>query len=138
MSALPAGRRSIAALLATWRDAGLPIVDRLIVQTLPTHAPTPMRWIAIFTDTPEMLDVRKEREPLHLDYLRAHETEILIGGGCREAPGGPFVGGLWVLDVASQERAVELIENDPYFVPALRSYRLLTWGKALADKVVRL
>jgi len=27
-----------------------------------------MRWIALFTDTPEMLEVRKEREPLHLEY----------------------------------------------------------------------
>jgi len=26
------------------------------------------------------------------------------------------------------------VENDPYYVPEHRSYRLLTWGKALADK----
>lgn len=95
-----------------------------------------MRWIAFFVDTPDMLQVRAEREALHLAYLRRHELEISIAGGCREAPGGVFVGGLWVLEVASRERAVELIEGDPYFVPAHRSYRLLTWGKAFADKVV--
>jgi uncharacterized protein YciI len=93
-----------------------------------------MRWVAIFDDQPSMLAVRREREPLHLAYLRAHEGEILIAGGLREAPGGGFVGGLWVLEVESRERAVALVENDPYFVPACRSYRLLTWGKALADK----
>lgn len=93
-----------------------------------------MRWVAIFDDKPGMLAVRQEREPLHLAYLLAHETEILIAGGLREAPGSGFVGGLWVLEVASRERAVALVENDPYFVPACRSYRLLTWGKALADK----
>jgi uncharacterized protein len=97
-----------------------------------------MRWIAIFTDTPDMLEIRKAREPLHLAYLRANAAEILIGGGCREGPGEPFVGGLWVLDVASRARAVELIERDPYFVAAFRSYRLLTWGKALADSQVSL
>jgi uncharacterized protein YciI len=97
-----------------------------------------MRWIVFFTDTPEMLQVRKERENLHLEYLHQHETEILIAGGCREAAGSAFVGGLWVLDVASRERAVALIESDPYFEPAHRSYRLLTWGKAFADKTVRL
>lgn len=97
-----------------------------------------MRWIALFTDTPEMLEVRKEREPLHLEYLREHESEILIAGGCREAPGGAFVGGLWVLEVTSRKRALELIENDPYFVATYRSYRLLTWGKAFADKEIRL
>lgn len=97
-----------------------------------------MRWIVIFEDQPEMLAVRKEREPAHLSYLRQHENEILIAGGCREAPGEAFVGGLWVLDVASKERAIELIENDPYFEPPYRSYKLRTWGKALADRSVAL
>jgi uncharacterized protein YciI len=97
-----------------------------------------MRWIVFFSDTPEMLEVRKERETLHLDYLRQHETEILIAGGCREAPGSAFVGGLWVLEVASREHAVALIEADPYFEPAFRSYRLLTWGKAFAEKKIQL
>lgn len=95
-----------------------------------------MRWIAIFDDKPGMLAVRQEREPRHLAYLREHENEILIAGGLREAPGASFVGGLWVLEVASKDRAVELVENDPYFVPEHRGYRLLTWGKALADKQV--
>lgn len=95
------------------------------------------RWVVMFDDQPEMLDVRREREPLHLAYLERHASEILIAGGLREAPGAAFVGGLWVLEVASRERAVELIENDPYFVPAFRRYRLLTWGKAL-DRVVTL
>jgi uncharacterized protein len=99
---------------------------------------SPVRWIAVFTDTPEMLAVRKAHEPLHLAYLRANASEILIGGGCRDGPGEPFVGGLWVLEVASRERAVELIEHDPYFEAAYRSYRLLTWGKALAEVVVTL
>ncbi|MBT9550145.1 MAG: hypothetical protein IV088_04790 [Hydrogenophaga sp.] len=95
-----------------------------------------MRWIALFDDAPAMLAVRREREPLHLAYLREHDSEILIGGGLREAPGEPFVGGLWVLEVDSRERAVALIEGDPYFVPEHRRYRLLTWGKALADQAV--
>jgi uncharacterized protein len=95
-----------------------------------------MRWIALFDDQPEMLAVRQEREALHLAYLQQHESEILIAGGLRDAPGSSFVGGLWVLEVAAKERAVTLIENDPYFVPPHRSYRLLTWGKAFADKAV--
>jgi uncharacterized protein YciI len=95
-----------------------------------------MRWIALFDDTPAMLAIRQAREPLHLAYLRQHQDEILMAGGLREAPGGGFVGGLWVMEVASRERAAELVENDPYYVPAHRSYRLLTWGKALADRQV--
>lgn len=95
-----------------------------------------MRWIAIFSDTADMLAIRAERGEQHLAYLRAHADEILIGGGCREAPGAPFVGGLWVMEVASRERAVQLIEQDPYWVPPYRSVRLLTWGKALEEREV--
>jgi hypothetical protein len=97
-----------------------------------------MRWIALFTDTPDMLAIRQQRGDLHLAYLRAYTDEILIAGGCREAPGEPFVGGLWVMEVASRERAVELVEQDPYWVPAHRSVRLLTWGKGLEDLMVTL
>jgi uncharacterized protein YciI len=97
-----------------------------------------MRWIAFFTDTPSMLDIRKERQDLHLDYLRRNASEIRIAGGCWEAPGGDFVGGLWVLEVDSRERAVELIENDPYYVANHRAYQLLVWGKAFADQPVLL
>lgn len=97
-----------------------------------------MRWIAIFTDSPGMLNIRQERADQHLDYLRRHTAEILIAGGCRESPETPFVGGLWVMEVPCRGRAVELIEQDPYWVPAHRSVRLLTWGKGLPDLEVSL
>ncbi len=97
-----------------------------------------MRYVAIFDDAPAMLAVRREKEALHLEYLRTHRSEILIGGGLREEAGGPFVGGMWVLEVESKERAVSLIENDPYFVPTCRTYRLLVWGKALPELAVKL
>ena len=93
-----------------------------------------MRWITFFTDTPKMMEIRKERQDLHFEYLQKHESEILIAGGCREVPGGAFVGGLWVLKVSSKERAVELIEIDPYYVPSYRTYQLLVWGNAFAEK----
>lgn len=97
-----------------------------------------VRWIAIFSDTPDMLVIRKARGDQHLAYLRAHTDEILIAGGCREAPDAAFVGGLWVMEVASRERAVELVEQDPYWVPEYRSVRLLTWGNGLEDLAVTL
>jgi len=97
-----------------------------------------MRWIAFFTDTPDMMEIRKERQDLHLEYLKTNASEILIAGGCRAAPDEAYVGGLWVLEVPTKERAIALIENDPYFVPSCRSYQLLVWGKALAEKSVSL
>jgi uncharacterized protein len=97
-----------------------------------------VRWIALFDDPPGMLAVRRAHEPAHLAYLAAHEGEILLAGGLRDQPGGAFTGGLWVMEVASRERAVELIEADPYFLHGSRPYRLQVWGKAFADKEVRL
>lgn len=97
-----------------------------------------MRWIVMFDDEPGMLAVRQARGEAHLAYLREHQDEILIGGGCRETPEGDFVGGLWVLEVDSKARAIALIENDPYYEPAHRRYRLRTWGKVLAERDVLL
>ena len=97
-----------------------------------------MRWVALFDDDPGMLAVRLLHAQAHLDYLDANANEILIGGGLRARPDEPFCGGLWVLEVPDRDRAVELIEGDPYYTPALRRYRLFTWGKALQDRVVQL
>jgi uncharacterized protein len=95
-----------------------------------------MRWIVFFEDTSEMLFIRKEREPDHLAYLRKHSDEIPLAGGCRGEPGQAYVGGLWVLDVPSRVRVVELSESDPYYSPDRRSYKIRTWGKALSDTQV--
>ena len=92
-----------------------------------------MRLIVIFEDTPPMAAIRQRLEPAHLAFLREHVDEILIAGGTRDLPGGPYVGGLWVLEVPSKERAVQLVEADPYYRAERRPYRLLVWGKALPD-----
>ncbi|MCA0401189.1 MAG: YciI family protein [Proteobacteria bacterium] len=97
-----------------------------------------MRMVAIFEDEPAMLAVRAEKSAAHLAYLDLHRDRILIGGGLRPAPGEAFCGGLWVLEVATREEAVALIEDDPYFDPAIRRYRLFVWGKAFEDRVVTL
>jgi uncharacterized protein len=90
-----------------------------------------MRLAALFDDEPPMAEVRARYEPAHLAFLEAHRDEIKQAGGLREVPGGPYVGGLWVFEVASRERAVQLIEADPYQQAHRRRYRLLVWGKAL-------
>ena len=92
-----------------------------------------MRWVAIFEDTPAMAPVRRRLEPAHLDYLRSHVDEIVTAGGLRDEPGGAHSGGLWVFEVPSKQRAIELIEADPYYRVERRPYRLQVWGKALPD-----
>jgi uncharacterized protein len=90
-----------------------------------------MRIVVIFDDEPPMTEIRARLEPAHLAFLDAHRDEIKQAGGLRDVPDGPYVGGLWVFEVASKARAVALIEADPYFVAHRRPFRLLVWGKAL-------
>lgn len=90
-----------------------------------------MRFVVIFEEGPEMVTVRKALETAHLSFLEQHRAEIPMAGGLRNEHGGPYVGGLWVFEVASRQRAVELIHADPYFQAHARAYRLLAWGKAL-------
>lgn len=89
-----------------------------------------MRLVVIYKDNPAMMEHRKKNEAAHFDYLDANSSEIIIGGGLRNKPDADFVGSLWVLEVDSFERAEELVKNDPYFVPHLRDYQILVWGKA--------
>ena len=96
------------------------------------------RWVVIFDDTPEMLDVRQKFGAQHLDYLRANFAKILIGGGLRTAPGEPFVGGLWVVEADGLDEVVKLVENDPYCHPEFRTFKVLAWGKALEDRATTL
>jgi uncharacterized protein len=97
-----------------------------------------MRWVVIFEDESPMADIRARHEPAHLAFLDTHRREIPMAGGLRDEPGGPYAGGLWVFDVESKARAVQLIEEDPYFKAHRRTYRLLVWGKALPQYEVRM
>jgi uncharacterized protein YciI len=97
-----------------------------------------MRYVAIFEDSLEMVAVRSVAEPAHLAFLEINRMEISMAGGLRNEHGDAFVGALWVFEVESKERAVELIESDPYFLAHPRKYRLLAWGKALPQYQVTL
>ena len=97
-----------------------------------------MRFVVIFEDSAPMPAIRAAHERAHLAYLESHRSEIPMAGGLRNEHGGAYVGGLWVFEVESKARAVELIEGDPYFVAHPRRYRLLAWGKALPHHVVTL
>ena len=96
------------------------------------------RWVVLFEDTAQMIEHRKKQGTKHAQYALENKGEILIGGGFRETPDGQFVGGMWVMEVSSRERAVELIENDPYYHADYRKYKLYTWGKILENVSVTL
>ncbi|WP_432447815.1 YciI family protein [Aliiroseovarius marinus] len=98
-----------------------------------------MRWVVIFKDKPEMNEIRanKAKRDAHVSYVRAH-PELLIGGGLKPGPDDAFCGALWVVEAPARIEVERLIENDPFYVPHLRSYQIYTWGKILEDQTATL
>ncbi len=93
------------------------------------------RWVVIFKDTLQMLDVRKDQvlRDAHVAYARAH-PELLIGGGLKPNPDGEFCGALWVVEAERESDVVDLVTNDPFYVAEHRSMEIFTWGKLLEDQ----
>jgi len=90
-----------------------------------------MRFVVIFEEGSEMVPGRVAHGPAHLAYFGKNRAENRMAVGLSNHHGGPYVGGLCVFEVESRERAVTLIEQDPYYRAIPRKYRLLAWGKAL-------
>lgn len=98
-----------------------------------------MRWVVIFKDTPEMLDIRtrKDLRDAHVAYAKAH-PELLIGGGLKPEDGQPFCGALWVVELDEKAQVEKLVAEDPFYFPEYRKYEIFTWGKILEDRTATL
>lgn len=97
------------------------------------------RWVVIFKDSQEMLEVRadRKRRDAHVRYAKEH-PELLIGGGLKPETDEPFCGALWVVEADQRDQVIELIENDPFYFPEYRRFEIFAWGKILEDQVVTL
>jgi uncharacterized protein YciI len=65
------------------------------------------------TDKPGSLELRLATRPAHLDYLRAHESIIMLGGPVLDAAGNPC-GSLLVVEAADRAAAEAFAAGDPY------------------------
>lgn len=90
-----------------------------------------IRWVCIFDDAPEMRTIRSTRQVSHETCLAQNAENILHAGTLTPHHGGSPTGALRILNVASRENAVRLIEDDPCFEPLHRSYRLFEWARPL-------
>jgi len=97
------------------------------------------RWVVIFKDSPEMLNVRakKDLRDAHVSYAKEH-PELLIGGGLKPETDQPFCGALWIVEAAAKSDVERLVENDPFYFPKHRSFEIFTWGKLLEDQTATL
>jgi uncharacterized protein len=93
------------------------------------------RWVVIFKDTPQMLDVRAKQElrDAHVKYAKSH-PELLIGGGLKPETDEDFCGALWVVELGSKAEVEKLVLADPFYIPEFRTFEIFTWGKLLEDQ----
>ena len=97
----------------------------------------PMLFIARFTNNPERVGLLQQYYPAHVEWLKKHESAILVPGALRTDPDGAPVGGLWIVRADSKAEVEALFKTDPFWVQGLRqSYEILHWTKAFPDKSV--
>lgn len=96
-----------------------------------------MLFIARFEDNPDALDVRREQTENHMAFLARHSESVLAAGPLREAPDGPPVGALWLVEAPSHAAAMAMLDEDPFWIHGLRSGRsVLHWTKTVPDHTV--
>ncbi len=97
------------------------------------------RWAVIFKDTAEMLSIRARQDlrDTHVAFAKEH-PELLIGGGLKPDTDQPFCGALWIVEADTKAAVETLIQKDPFYVPAHRTFEIFTWGKLLEDQTATL
>ena len=90
-----------------------------------------MLFAVLFTDKPDLGDVRAQHLQAHIEWLELHKEVIPVGGSLRVSPGQVPKGGLWIAEAASKDQLESLLKNDPFYQAGLRqSYEILHWSKA--------
>jgi uncharacterized protein len=97
----------------------------------------PMLFILRFTNNPDRVGLLSKFYPAHLEWLKEHESVVLVPGAIRTEPDAVPVGGLWIVRAESKSEVDSLFRTDPFWVNGLRqSYEILLWSKAFPDKTV--
>ncbi len=94
-----------------------------------------MLFAVRFYDRPERLDIRKSLLTAHLEWLRAHNDVILVGGSLRLDPESNAIGALWIVQSDSKSSIEDLLRTDPFWMHGLREkYEIHFWNKAFPDQ----
>ena len=97
------------------------------------------RWVVIFKDSNQMLEIRADKalRDRHVSYAKQH-PELLIGGGLKPSPNENFCGALWIVESETRLEVEELVLADPFYIAEHRTFEIFSWGKILEDKSVTL
>lgn len=96
-----------------------------------------MLFAVIFTDRPGQGTLRSTHLQAHIDWVAAHQAQVLVAGSLRDEPGQVPQGGLWIVEAPSKAAVHQLMQTDPFWTCGLReSVQVSHWSKALDQQVL--
>lgn len=91
-----------------------------------------------FTDRPTAFDIRKQYLQPHLEWLQQKRDVVRAAGSLREKGKDQPVGALWIVEAETEEAALALFSDDPFWRNGLRaSVEILSWSLASEDMLFR-
>jgi uncharacterized protein YciI len=90
-----------------------------------------MLYAIYCVDKPNSKDVRMANRPAHIEYLKAKEGQILMGGAMLTEDGEGMLGSLLVIDAEDEAAARAFVDGDPFAKAGLfQSVTVNRWRKA--------
>src|SRR5437867_12573917 len=98
-----------------------------------------MIFIARFTNKPDVAPLLMQHYPAHVEWLKQHESMIVLAGALRTEPETTPVGGLWLVRADTKSEVEALFRTDPFWIQGLRqSYEILHWSNAFVGRTISL
>ena len=89
-------------------------------------------FAVLFTDRPDHGELRAEHLQAPIDWVDAHQDQVLVAGSLRHEQGDVPKGGLWIVEAESKDAVYALMQSDPFTTCGLRQgVEVLHWSKAL-------
>ena len=96
-----------------------------------------MLFIVQFEDKPGVAEIRQSLFPSHVEFLDRNKDRVLVPGSVREIPSDRPLGGLWIVEAASEEEVRDIFKDDPFWTNGLRAtVKINRWHKAFPDRKV--
>lgn len=89
-----------------------------------------------FTDDPTAFNIRKQYLNHHIEWLEQKREVVKAAGSLREKHNNQPIGALWIVEAESEEDALSIFSDDPFWVNGLRaSVEILSWSLASDDMI---
>ncbi|USB38846.1 YciI family protein [Providencia vermicola] len=80
--------------------------------------------------------MRKQYLNHHIEWLKQKREVVKAAGSLREKHNDQPIGALWIVEAESEEEALSIFSDDPFWVNGLRaSVEILSWRLASDDMI---